>query len=43
MTPEAMKPRAIRIAGSGKVLNVEPTKVADEGRAGEQRAGECSK
>jgi molecular chaperone IbpA len=26
--PEAMKPRAIRIAGSGKVLNVEPTKVA---------------
>ena len=26
--PEAMKPRAIPIASSGKVLNVEPTKVA---------------
>ena len=26
--PEPMKPRVIRIAGSGKVLNVEPTKVA---------------
>jgi hypothetical protein len=26
--PEAMKPRAIRIAGPGKVLDVEPTKVA---------------
>jgi molecular chaperone IbpA len=27
-TPEAMKPRAIPISSSGKVLNVEPTKVA---------------
>jgi hypothetical protein len=26
--PEAMKPRAIPIASSVKVLNVEPTKVA---------------
>jgi Hsp20/alpha crystallin family len=26
--PEAMKPRAIRIASPSKVLNVEPTKVA---------------
>jgi hypothetical protein len=26
--PEAMKPRVIRIAGSGKLLNVEPTKFA---------------